>query len=729
MHERLENSRARIATLRASSVPPPAWRALILATIALAGPLSVPVVAGEDDPRDSVESRTQGEDKPSPKSGTTAFLPIEDVQIGMRGVGRTVFQGNTIEEFDIEILGVLRNTRPQGDLILFRGHGDVLEHAGIIRGMSGSPVYIDGKLVGAVSFAYPGTIDPIGAITPIGEMLPLLDMANGDEASKNGRRAGAGNAIMPGSDPTPGSIDSNAFDRVDGVEGGGLSQRSSESEGSGVSGRPAQGNWSQFQGAWNEFLAPSSAMSAGAFGAPEGAASLANRFPAPQNQMPDGNSVGEMNGFAPLTTPVSMSGWSPVLSAPMAAAMQGLGFAVATVPGGAGTIPAAGESVARGEPGSESLDPGSAVGVRLIGGDADLVAIGTVTYVDSERILAFGHPMMQAGDVAFPMTGAWIHAVIPNRQVSMKMGSSTGLVGGVWNDRRTGIAGAFGAVPATLPVAISVKDGTGDTQEFSYTVVRDKSLTPFLLPWTVANSYLVTGWVSGDAYVETTTDVYFDHGQHLRRVDRLAAEAPGVELGTDATLPATLLLINPWQETHLDSVRVDITYEPGNRSARIVEVRRSASLVHAGDVVRIEAAIEPFRGAVETYGFDLEIPEAWAGRSLDVYVGGTNDFVLWDQDRAPEKMVPHDLSHMISMIEQVPNDSQITMRVYSPETGTLIRGEELPDLPTSLAKATRNVPHVAGPRPVSGSLLEERQLTTPWVVSGGERISLEVAEQ
>jgi hypothetical protein len=69
------------------------------------------------------------------------------------------------------------------------------------------------------------------------------------------------------------------------------------------------------------------------------------------------------------------------------------------------------------------------------------------------------------------------------------------------------------------------------------------------------------------------------------------------------------------------------------------------------------------------------------------------------------------------------------MRVYSPETGTLIRGEELPDLPPSLAKATRDVPHVAGPRQIAGSLLEERQLTTPWVVSGGERVTLEVAKQ
>ena len=452
----------------------------------------------------------------------------------MRGVGRTVFQGNTIEEFDVEILGVLRNSRPQGDLILFRGYGEVLEHAGIIRGMSGSPVYIDGKLVGAVSFAYPGTIDPIGAITPIGEMLPLLKSASGEDRAGIGRGAGTG-ADGELLDPAPGTRRSSGrFDARSGGSGGsGSTARDAVADGSTTSASP-HGSRARFDGAWREFLSAASASSA-AFGESNASLETSAR---PPSWMPAAPPRAETNGFAPLVTPISMSGWSNELAGPMTAAMQGLGFAAAAVPGG-GVGVAAGAG-AQGDRGSEDLAPGSAVGVRLIGGDADLVAIGTVTYVDSERILAFGHPMMQAGDVAFPMTGAWIHTVIPNMQVSMKMGSSTGLLGGVWNDRRTGIAGAFGTVPPTLPVSISIEDGSGDTQHFSYTVARDKSLTPFLLPWTVANSYLVSGWVSGDAYVETVTDVYFDGGQHLQRVDRLAAEAPGVELGADATLPARL---------------------------------------------------------------------------------------------------------------------------------------------------------------------------------------------
>ena len=81
------------------------------------------------------------------------FLPVDQIKIGMRGKGRTVFSGTKIEEFDVEILGVLHNWQPKKDLILARLEGDILERTGVMEGMSGSPVYIDGKLIGAVSYS------------------------------------------------------------------------------------------------------------------------------------------------------------------------------------------------------------------------------------------------------------------------------------------------------------------------------------------------------------------------------------------------------------------------------------------------------------------------------------------------------------------------------------------------------------------------------------------------
>ena len=89
----------------------------------------------------------------------------------MTGVGRTVFEGSRIEEFRVTVLGVLHNVGPRQSLILARLQGGPLEHTGVISGMSGSPVFIDGRLVGAVSYGFPFSKETIAGITPIGEMI------------------------------------------------------------------------------------------------------------------------------------------------------------------------------------------------------------------------------------------------------------------------------------------------------------------------------------------------------------------------------------------------------------------------------------------------------------------------------------------------------------------------------------------------------------------------------
>ena len=104
---------------------------------------------------------------------TTSLMPIEEVKPGMVGTGRTIFEGTEMQEFKVHILGVLKNVQaPQRNLILARLEGGPLAHTGVIAGMSGSPVYVDGRLVGAVSYsigAFPK--EPIAGITPIAEMI------------------------------------------------------------------------------------------------------------------------------------------------------------------------------------------------------------------------------------------------------------------------------------------------------------------------------------------------------------------------------------------------------------------------------------------------------------------------------------------------------------------------------------------------------------------------------
>jgi hypothetical protein len=122
-------------------------------------------------------------------SAQTTFFPLKDLKPGMRGTGRTVFQGNKIEEFQVEILGVLENVGPKESLILARLSGGPLEHTGVMQGMSGSPVYVDGKLVGAVAMAFPFAKDPIAGIRPIEDMLRASNLpAQPSSTPVQGRR-------------------------------------------------------------------------------------------------------------------------------------------------------------------------------------------------------------------------------------------------------------------------------------------------------------------------------------------------------------------------------------------------------------------------------------------------------------------------------------------------------------------------------------------------------------
>jgi hypothetical protein len=110
----------------------------------------------------------------------TQLFPIADVKPGLKGVGRTIFQGDQIEQFQVEILGLLKNAlAPKHDLILARLSGGPLEKTGVIAGMSGSPVYIDGKLVGAVAISFPFSKEPLAGITPIQEMLQVVPEEKG----------------------------------------------------------------------------------------------------------------------------------------------------------------------------------------------------------------------------------------------------------------------------------------------------------------------------------------------------------------------------------------------------------------------------------------------------------------------------------------------------------------------------------------------------------------------
>ena len=94
-------------------------------------------------------------------------MPLSQIHKGMRGYGLTVFEGTKLEKFDVEVVGVLNNIGPSQNLILVKVEGPVVQRAGVIAGMSGSPIFIDGKVIGALAYAWQFAKEPIAGITPI----------------------------------------------------------------------------------------------------------------------------------------------------------------------------------------------------------------------------------------------------------------------------------------------------------------------------------------------------------------------------------------------------------------------------------------------------------------------------------------------------------------------------------------------------------------------------------
>src|SRR5512139_1784723 len=125
-------------------------------------------------------------------------MPLSEVRPGMQGVGRTVFEGARVDEFGVRILGVLENAvGPRQSLILARLEGGPLAQTGVIAGMSGSPVFVDGKLVGAVAYSFPFGKEPIAGITPIGDMLAAARSAAPRAASARIHPSGDGGLAAP----------------------------------------------------------------------------------------------------------------------------------------------------------------------------------------------------------------------------------------------------------------------------------------------------------------------------------------------------------------------------------------------------------------------------------------------------------------------------------------------------------------------------------------------------
>ncbi len=594
-------------------------------------------------------------------SASTPYMPVDEIRPGMIGTGRTVFEGSRVDEFKVTVLGVLRNLAgPQRTLILARLDGGPLASAGVVAGMSGSPVYIDGKLAGAVSYALGAFAkEPIAGITPIGEMIA-------DAATQRGRAPGpALGASLPATRDDILALIGRALPRlqpfamrVEDV------RRAGADLGAGVD--PALGVQ-----------------------------------------------------LRPIETPLVLSGFGDEGRTEIDRVFQPWGFVA--VDGAS-----ASRSPAPQKPGASKvpLRPGEAVSVDLITGDLALGAIGTVTEVDGDRVYAFGHPFYNLGPTAFPMSRAFVHALLPSLYASTKIATPGALVGTVRQDRASGVAGTLDDGPSMVPLTLAVARDGGAPRTFSIRLARDQLLTP-LLAYTATMNVLVsyerglgaaTMTLAGSAAIR-------GHGR-IRYDDVFVGDSPGALASAAVAAPLVALMGNEFESVQIDALDLQIGVSERQRSSTIQRAWIDTDRPRAGKPLALKILLRGYRGDEEVRTLPIDVPARATG-TLTLLVADGSRLTQWEQ-REMRPPQPWTLDQILRAINRANHGNRIYVRLIDNAPGALVNGEQLPALPPSVLAVYEADRRSGSFAPLGSALLGEWEIATNVAIQGSRQLTFTV---
>jgi hypothetical protein len=376
--------------------------------------------------------------------GAMEFFAVSDVYPGLKGYGKTVIRGTKIEKFDVEVIDVLPNQGfDGGPMILVRCSGPAVDESnGIAAGYSGSPVYIGGKLLGAISSAIPWTDTHVGGVTPVSSMLASLDVGKQIDVSKN--------TVIPPSHTT-----FMTKEQMKKEEKGETKDHAPSEPPKKDGGQAEPKPTSILPGTVRSLVYTKDLAEARAFNL----RSCDGRFAA-----------------VPLSSPIEISGVSPKYFEKAKALLDKYGVFMPVMGGST-----KGMLLPHGD--ENQLEAGDAIGVSLVTGDVDMTAIGTLTYVDGEgRVLAFGHPFFLTGESNMPLAKAYIFHTYTSPQRAFKDGMRIKTVGTITRDKGAAVGGLIGQTPDMVPLTLTVSDiDTGKTYTYNCQVIRNKDLFSLLV--------------------------------------------------------------------------------------------------------------------------------------------------------------------------------------------------------------------------------------------------------
>jgi len=563
----------------------------------------------------------------------------------MHGVAYTVFEGVKPEAMEVEVLGVLRNVNgPKGDIILVRLHGQKVEYTGVVAGMSGSPVYLEGKLAGALAFRIGEfSKEPIAGVTPIADMLEIsaLDRSPAEETSaiKPSVNAVAGKTAAPGEASfLPGSFDSAGRDFA--------------------------------------------------------------------------------NYLKPIETPLVFNGFSEQAIQLFAGQF-----------GSAGVVPVMGAGSVSGDKQPEPLEAGSAVSAVLVRGDMDIEATCTVTYVDAQRLLACGHPLLQFGSVDLPMNKAEVLATLASPLNAFKIVNTTEPAGTFVQDRHTGIMGVFDRQPEMIPVTLSIRSGTG-VKQFHYEVLNNPKLTPVALMVTVFNAlhgvnefgeeitYRLAGSIGVKGFPEVTMRNMFAPAENGQPAAMQAALSLGERFGR--------IYDNPYNAPAIAGVKLDFDLVRERRWARLESARTDVTEARPGDNITLETVLAPYRGERIVRQTPVKIPTSASKGTLRILVsdGETLDRIGHASPAFGRKL---DLASTIALLNKEHSNNRLYVSLLEADPEARVGDKVMPTLPISIMNVMDGM-RGNQEMVVSGESNVDETATAPldYVVSGVQLLTITV---
>lgn len=588
------------------------------------------------------------------KAVAQVIMPLDQVRVGMKGYGLTVFHGAKIEPFPVEVISVMRDFAPRRGVVWISCSDPRLLKSGPVQGMSGSPIYLwdgdeageigkGGRLIGAFAFGFGWTKDCYAGVQPIELMRETgikIDSMKDDAKLRGGR--GASRSTLTGAT----LIDLMRYADNQGIGENDTWRTRSFAKLLGIK---------DVDGRDDVRDARAPLRMAG----PE----VAGHLDAKPTRLMLPMSVGSESmarALAPLLEPM---GIMPMQSQ------------VGTTAG----LPPPGVDAK-----AIKLAPGSVLSIPLAFGDADMSATGTVTDVLPDgRVLGFGHPMFGTGDSALPMATGYVHFVVPRMSTAFKLGGSAVIQGTILQDDAAAVAGAPGQKYRTAPATIHVNQG-GRKKTYKYQLVHHERLTPSLVAAVIMQSLTADQNLPTLNTLRLTGSATFEGN---RKVDLNSCMAPGADqrLMFELVPVFATMLQNPHGPLALESLEVTIDVSNKLEMLNVLGARLDKNSYEPGETIKAGVTLQRYGDERVVRRVEIKVPDSLADGKYMLTIGDgrtLNRMLAMNRPHLMSTTSVDDVYDAVKMIMGIRQDTLYTM-LQLPATGIAVGRQELPRLPSS----------------------------------------------